>query len=481
MPEIEIERLLLSQKEIINLQASNQSLRTCLDAICIEIEELIDSKGITASILTVDNSRLYLGGGPSIPREYATAIDGLEIGALVGSCGAAAYLGKPFYADDISNNPNWTNFKELAFSHHFLACWSTPILSSSGKVLGTFGMYSNQTGLPNDQIEYLVKFFSNLASLAIEKNISKTREQALISQLNSALNQMQALVKVMPDVTLIMSEDGGYVDIFGSEDDLLYKKPADLINKNLMDVLPEPLANDVLDVIKNTLRTNEIQHFEYQIEVPRGLCFIDAHVAPIENYSLTNKEKRHVIWMARDITDRKEKELEIKQLAFYDPLTNLPNRRLLMDRLEHTIKSVKRNKKIAALIFIDLDDFKLVNDSIGHSGGDMLLCQVSKKLQYTLRDSDTLSRIGGDEFVILLEGSESDRQLMINEAHRVCERIIESLEQPMSIKSKSVVISASLGITLIEGNTNTADSVLGSADNAMYKAKKMGKGKLYFQ
>jgi diguanylate cyclase (GGDEF)-like protein len=215
--------------------------------------------------------------------------------------------------------------------------------------------------------------------------------------------------------------------------------------------------------------------------VPRGLCFIDAHVAPIENYSLTNKEKRHVIWMARDITDRKEKELEIEQLAFYDPLTNLPNRRLLMDRLEHTIKSVKRNKKIAALIFLDLDDFKLVNDSIGHSGGDKLLCQVSKKLQYTLRDSDTLSRIGGDEFVILLEGSESDRQLMVNEAHRVCERILESLEQPMSIKSKSVVISASLGITLIEGNTNTPDSVLGNADNAMYKAKKMGKGKLYFQ
>jgi hypothetical protein len=92
-------------------------------------------------------------------------------------------------------------------------------------------MYSNQTGLPSVKIEYLVQFFSDLASLAIEKYISKTREQGLVSRMNNALKQIQALVKVMPDVTLIMSEDGEYVDIFGAEDDLLYKNPADLIKK----------------------------------------------------------------------------------------------------------------------------------------------------------------------------------------------------------------------------------------------------------
>ena len=326
----------------------------------------------------------------------------------------------------------------------------------------------------------LIKFFTNLASLAIEKDTAKAREKFLNRQLDSSLTRMQAFGRVIPDLGLIISEDGYYVDIYGSGDELLYRQMADLIGKRIVDVLPKEIASEVLKVVKKTLKTNKVQRYEYKMDVQKGECYFEGRVAPIDNYLAEEKDRRHVIWMARDITDRKLNEIKIEKLAFFDSLTNLPNRRLLMDRLRTTIKKVKRNKQLAALIFLDLDNFKIVNDSHGHSGGDILLCEVAKKLQDTLRDADTLSRIGGDEFVILLESHESTPELMSKEAKKVCERILKNLENPIYIKDKRVTIGASLGITLIEGNGITADTILGNADTAMYEAKKQGKGQLSF-
>ncbi|MFT6154350.1 MAG: diguanylate cyclase (GGDEF)-like protein/PAS domain S-box-containing protein [Bermanella sp.] len=480
MENIEFEKLLRSQEKIVKLLASNQKLEYCLDIICSEIEDLLDNTHLTASILLITDSKLRMGGGTRVSDEYSAAIMGLEIGLLAGSCGSAAYTGKPSYTENISEDPKWSEFKDIAAKQNFLACWSIPIMSSSGGSIGSFGVYSSHTGLPDSWVIYLVKFFSNLASLAIEKDISKQRETVLTNQLHNALNKMHAFIRVMPDLAIILSENGNYVDTFGSDNDLLYQKSDQILGKNISDVLPSEMLNEINSVIKKTLSTNEIQRYEYQLDVAKGNCFIEARVAPVDHYSLKNKDRRHVIWMARDITERKKNELAIEKLGFYDPLTDLPNRRLLMDRLQETIKSAKRYKKIAALIFIDLDNFKQVNDTVGHSGGDALLCEIASVLQYTLRDTDTLSRIGGDEFVILLEGHDNTNQLMSSEAKRVCERIIETLKKPIYIKNKLITVSASLGITLIEGDIITADSILGNADSAMYEAKKLGKGRLRF-
>jgi len=477
---IDFEKLLFSQKKIVKLLATDQQLQTCLEAICLEIESLIGKPGITTSILLVRNNQLHFGAGPRIDLEYSNAIENLAIAADVGSCGTAAFTAKPFYVSDISTSPEWAEFSELAKQHNFAACWSTPILSSTNHVIGTFGVYSDKKGMPTSSEVDLINFFCNLASLAIEKEMARIREKFLNRQLNSSLTRMQAFGKVIPDLGLIISEDGYYVDIYGSGENLLYRQMADLIGKRIIDVLPKGIANSFLNVVKKTLKTKQVQRYEYQLEVMKGECFFEGRVAPIEHYLAEDKEKRHVIWMARDITDRKLNEIKVEKLAFYDSLTNLPNRRLLMDRLRSTIKKVKRNKQLAALIFLDLDNFKQVNDNHGHSGGDVLLCKVASILQDTLRDADTLSRIGGDEFVILLESHESTKELMSQEARRVCERILKNLTIPIDIKDEQVIISASLGISLIEGNDNTPDSILGHADSAMYDAKKQGKGQLSF-
>jgi diguanylate cyclase (GGDEF)-like protein/PAS domain S-box-containing protein len=477
---IEFEKLLRSQKKIVKLLASNQKLEYSLDSICLEIEDLLDREDLTASILLVTNSKLKMGGGPNVARQYSDAIIGLEIGPLAGTCGMAVYTGEPCYTEDISQDPKWSEFKDLAAQHNFLACWSTPINSSIGHVIGAFGLYSNRNCLPDPRVVYLVSFFSNLASLAIEKDTAKQRESVLTKQLNNALNKMHAFIRVMPDLAIIIDEDGYEIDTFGAANNLLYQKTGELLGNNISIALPFKISKEINSVIKKTLSSNQIQRYEYQVDLPKGNCFIEARVAPVNHYSLRNKDRRHVIWMARDITKRKKNELAIERLGFYDPLTDLPNRRLLMDRLKTTIKGAKRYKKVAALIFIDLDNFKQVNDSVGHSGGDILLCKIASLLQYTIRDADTLSRIGGDEFVILLEGKDDSSELMSSEAIRVCERIIETLKQPVYIKDQPITISASLGITLIEGESMTADSILGNADTAMYEAKKLGKGRLRF-
>ena len=481
MQAIDFKQLLFSQKKIVKLLAINQSLSSCLDAICLELESLLDTSGITASILLVKNNHLYFGGGPNVSREYSNAIDELKIGPNVGSCGTAAFNAVPFYVEDISQSPEWANFKEVPKKQNFVACWSTPVMSSSQHVIGTFGVYSNKACLPTQAQIDIISFFINLTSLAIEKELAKNREIILNKQLNHTLNRMQAFGRVMPDVGFIISEDGYYVDVYGGQDLLMFQPVGDLIGKKIRDVLPKDVSDQVLSVVDKTLKMNSKQICEYQLTVPKGKLYFEGKTAPIENYNEEEKTKRHVVWLTRDITNRKTNEMKIEKLAFYDSLTKLPNRRLLMDRLQTAIKKIKRNKLQGALIFLDLDNFKHINDTNGHSGGDHILCEVAKKLNKKLRDSDTLARIGGDEFVILIEGDASKSNVgIIEETTHVCERILRSLKRPIIINDMAINIGASLGVTIIEGDNITADGVLHKADAAMYEAKNSGKGKLQF-
>lgn len=235
-----------------------------------------------------------------------------------------------------------------------------------------------------------------------------------------------------------------------------------------------------MHTIQQTLETNKVQLFEYSLEVPKGLVVFEGRTAPLKNFVTTDSNKRHVVWMARDITKRKEHEDKMHHMAFYDALTELPNRRLLFDRLEQMIKRIKRQKNFAALLFIDLDDFKEINDTHGHALGDEYLVAFSKRLEETVRDSDTLGRLGGDEFVILLDSASSQREAAAQEAQGLCERIVDILKVPFHLQGKEILGSASLGISIISPDDNSADDVLSFADSAMYQAKKQGKGQAFF-
>ena len=182
------------------------------------------------------------------------------------------------------------------------------------------------------------------------------------------------------------------------------------------------------------------------------------------------------IGSSRDITQRLKAEEEIQKLAFYDPLTNLANRRLLFDRLEKALLTCRRTKSCGALFFLDLDEFKPLNDTYGHAAGDELLREVSKRLQSSIRSIDTVARYGGDEFVILL----NDLGLCKTEAREatkiVADKLSEALSTPYILSEVTYTLSASIGATVFGEDTPLdANALLDEADNAMYQAKEMGK------
>jgi len=193
-----------------------------------------------------------------------------------------------------------------------------------------------------------------------------------------------------------------------------------------------------------------------------------------------NSHISHYVGMFADISAYKEAEEKIRSLAFFDPLTGLPNRRLLMDRLNQALASSVRSGKEGALLFIDLDNFKTLNDTLGHDVGDQLLIQVAARLKNCIREGDTVARLGGDEFVVMLEGLEKQDIEAASQAEVVGDKILNTINMPYLLGSHEYSNSSSIGVTLFGAQSSTVDDLLKQADIAMYQAKKAGRNALRF-
>jgi len=181
-----------------------------------------------------------------------------------------------------------------------------------------------------------------------------------------------------------------------------------------------------------------------------------------------------------DISERKKAEEQINQLAYYDSLTKLPNRSLFYDRLNQALLFSHRDRNRMALCFIDLDNFKNINDSFGHDAGDSLLVSVAERALSCIRSSDTLARLGGDEFVIILSELQGDKQQAMQAVQQVVNNVIEQLNKPLDYKGQSLQGGASIGIALYPDHAQSSEQLLQLADNAMYEAKKAGRNQFCF-
>jgi diguanylate cyclase (GGDEF)-like protein/PAS domain S-box-containing protein len=220
--------------------------------------------------------------------------------------------------------------------------------------------------------------------------------------------------------------------------------------------------------------------------------FIDAHNIPvlrkddtlfyadINTAFLIIQGRRYLAGFFRDITERMAAAEEIKNLAFYDPLTRLANRRLLIDRLNHAIATSSRTGKNGALLFLDLDHFKILNDTQGHELGDLLLQQVGKRLLTCVREGDTVARIGGDEFVVMLEELSEQSIIAGTQADLIGNKILEALALPFVLDKYEYRNTTSIGATLFDNHFQTAEELLKQADIAMYHSKKSGRNSLHF-
>jgi diguanylate cyclase (GGDEF)-like protein len=239
---------------------------------------------------------------------------------------------------------------------------------------------------------------------------------------------------------------------------------------------------------------------EFRIRSKSGAWVWYANYGKIMGRNSNNRDQRF-IGVTFNIDDRKRREDELalingklaaqnallesmnvmlQSLSTSDPLTRLPNRRLLLERLQHALASGMRSGKTGALLFIDIDNFKTVNDTLGHDMGDLLLQQVAKRLTLCMREVDTIARIGGDEFVVMLEDLSKDPQEAAVQTETVGEKILAALNQPYQLASYEYLSSPSIGATLFNKDSQTVDELLKQADVAMYQAKKAGRNTLRF-
>jgi len=227
------------------------------------------------------------------------------------------------------------------------------------------------------------------------------------------------------------------------------------------------------EIRKALLREERLKDFEIRLRQRRGRV-----IACSINASLVRDEKGKplkLVGSIRDITERKQAEQEIRKLAYHDILTGLPNRSLLRDRLQQALAQARRHDRSLALLFLDLDRFKDVNDTLGHDAGDILLKMVAAKLNSCVRQSDTVARLGGDEFVILLTSVKNECDPAI-----VAEKVLRLLSEPFELNGKEVFTSTSVGISMYPHDATDADSLLKHADMAMYEAKEKGRGNFQF-
>lgn len=184
--------------------------------------------------------------------------------------------------------------------------------------------------------------------------------------------------------------------------------------------------------------------------------------------------RTHYVGTIADISAHKEAEQEILNMAYYDPLTQLANRRQLHERLEQSLAASKRDGRYGALLYLDMDRFKTLNDTLGHQYGDMLLCEVARRLQQCVRTEDTVARLGGDEFCVMFENLDTDEQEACTKASIAAEKIVHALGEPYDLADQRHDSSASIGVALYRGGNS--EDVINRADTAMYEAKHAGKG-----
>ena len=277
----------------------------------------------------------------------------------------------------------------------------------------------------------------------------------------------------MMDIVFITDKDGTILrinDAFTlvtgySEEDAVGKKPNILRSEHHNNEFYKNLWNSIL------------KYGEYHGEIwnrrKSGEIFIS--IQNIATIKETNGNIKYFVATLHDITERKHVEERNIHLAHYDPLTDLPNRTLFKIKFNHAIKIAKRTEKKVALLFLDIDGFKSVNDTKGHPVGDKLLIEIAKRLKENLRESDTISRLGGDEFTFILENVNS-----INEIIPKAEKILKLLSEEFNIESYPINVSCSIGVSIYPNDGDTSDNIIQNADTAMYKAKENGKNRFCF-
>ena len=292
-------------------------------------------------------------------------------------------------------------------------------------------------------------------------------------------NRNQIFLKCASDGIQIMDEGGKFIEVNDRLCSMLAYDRDELLGMNVTECLvgwpPRVLLEKILPEL---LASSEPSTIETQLRRKNGVILdVEANIS-----SFTLDSNKYIYVSVRDIAERKQVEEQIRNLAYYDSLTELPNRRLMMDRLSRALVASDRSQAFGALMILDLDNFKVLNDTQGHDVGDRLLFEVAQRLLLSIRKEDTVSRFGGDEYVVMVEDLGVEERLAANQAEMIAEKIRSTLNLPYAIYlgEMNYHSSASIGVTLFRGQALSMDVLLKQADLALYQAKGGGRNSIRF-
>lgn len=274
---------------------------------------------------------------------------------------------------------------------------------------------------------------------------------------------LEALFEAMPDQYFLLDCDGVIEDFRSWQPQDLYVPPDYFLGRRMADVLPADIAAEFAAAIEKATASGELVTLEYQLPIRQSTPWYEARIVPIRDHN-------QLVCLVRNVTEIHQARLQLEAVAHYDALTGLANRSMLDNLLERSIRTARRNRKRLAIMYIDLDRFKEVNDTLGHAAGDELLQQAAQRLQTALRDSDLLARMGGDEFVVVLDELENT-----DDASAVACKLMDSVCSPFHIQETEILLSCSIGISVYPDDADTGAQLLKFADTAMYQAKQGGR------
>lgn len=310
-----------------------------------------------------------------------------------------------------------------------------------------------------------------LASVIVVLLLISRRLKRLVDEhtkhLSEALEFNETILIHSPLPMGVYAEDGQCVLANDAYAKLVGDTKVSLLEQNFNNIIPWQKAG-LLNACQTALSQHSPQYREVTIKNSLGKqVWFECRILPAH---LNNKT--HLLMQFIDLTDRKNFEEELRHLAFHDSLTRLPNRRLLQDRMQQSLHTSKRQNTHVAVLFLDLNKFKQLNDTYGHDVGDQLLVEVANRLRQQVRDCDTVARIGGDEFVVLLEGLDVNPETATEQANAIAAKIVDILSEEYLLGDIRHHGSASIGIKIFSGDEADPDKILKDADEAMYKAKK---------
>ncbi len=338
--------------------------------------------------------------------------------------------------------------------------------------------YAQQNMLPNDyQLDGFlyepnkVKFESRFKESVTIATILILSISALLGlfwyfnqQLRKKASWLNAVFNHAPSALMILDGNGKILRWNRQASAIFGWGREELYGKSIYDFLiPLPNQSKLREAIKQTLNDNNAASEQYW-------CYTKSGKMILCDWKNAMLESDRLIAMVRDITQQKELEDKLNQMAHSDALTGIANRTLFFQKLDEAISLAKRRKEKVALLFIDLDDFKIVNDQYGHEFGDVVLCEVVQRIKMAVREADTLARIGGDEFVLILHDCETHERAM-----QVAEKVLFNLERPIQVSGLTVVVGGSIGISFYPDNGTKTAELLKSADQAMYEVKQTQK------